>query len=106
VDGTQVEAYISQQAGIDLSKVFEQYLTTNKVPVLEYSIAGTTLTYRWANVVPGFAMPVKVTLADGRYGVIRPTESWQTTAVHLTQPTDFKVDVNYYVESKDVGGPR
>ena len=64
VTGQQIEDYISAQSGIDLSKVFAQYLTTTKIPVLEYSMRGNTLTYRWTNVVPGFDMPVRVTLGS------------------------------------------
>ncbi|HKT07547.1 MAG TPA: M1 family metallopeptidase [Gemmatimonadaceae bacterium] len=101
VSGTQVEDYISHAAGIDLSKVFEEYLTTTDVPVLEYSLDGGTLKYRWANVVPGFAMPVRVTVAPDHYQRIRPTESWQTMKVKLASATDFKVDENYYVTTRE-----
>ncbi len=97
VMGSQVEAYISQQAGINLSKVFQQYLETTRIPVLEYRLEGTTLSYRWTNVVSGFDMPIRVTIADSSYGVIRPTEEWQTATVTLSNPGDFKVDRNYYV---------
>ncbi|HYX82851.1 MAG TPA: M15 family metallopeptidase, partial [Gemmatimonadales bacterium] len=38
VTGTQVQDYISREAGIDLSKVFAQYLTTTKIPVFEYRV--------------------------------------------------------------------
>ena len=99
VTGAQVEEYISQQAGVDLSKVFAQYLTTTKIPMLEYSIRANTLTYSWANVVPGFDMPVRVTLADSVYSVIRPTTSPQTAKLALHDPASFRVDSNYYVTS-------
>ena len=99
VTGAQVEEYISQQAGVDLSTVFAQYLTTTKIPVLEYRIRANTLTYRWANVVPGFDMPVRVTLADSGYSVIRPTTSPQTAKLALHDPASFRVDTNYYVTS-------
>jgi aminopeptidase N len=102
VTGQQVQDYISKGAGVDLSKVFQQYLRTTQIPVLEYSIDGSTLRYRWASVVPGFDMPVKVTLAPNALGVIRPTEAWQTAPVRLTNPADFRVDVNYYVTAKRV----
>ena len=62
VMGKQVEDYISTQAGVDFGKVFDQYLRTTMIPTFEYRIAGDTLSYRWANVVPGFDMPVRVTL--------------------------------------------
>jgi aminopeptidase N len=102
VTGDQIESYISQHAGVDLSKVFQQYLETTQIPALEYRIEGATLSYRWADVVPGFDMPVKVTLADSGMSVVRPTESWQTATLTLANPRDFKVDPNYYVIPREV----
>ncbi|HEU4454605.1 MAG TPA: M1 family metallopeptidase, partial [Longimicrobium sp.] len=91
VTGRQVQDYISQQADIDLSRVFAQYLTTTQVPVLEWSLDGSTLRYRWANVVPGFDMPVRVTLSPGGYQTIRPTTQWQTVSATLPGPAAFRV---------------
>ena len=101
--GSQVEDYISTAAGTDFSKVFEQYLTTTKIPVLEYSVDGATVKYRWANVVPGFSMPLKVRLAGDSYDWVRPTEQWQTAKFALPSAADFRVDVNFYVTGKNVG---
>jgi aminopeptidase N len=106
VRGQQIEDYISEHAGIDLSKIFAQYLTTTWIPVLEYRIAGKALTYRWANVVPGFDMPLRVALTDREpYTMIHPTGSWQTTTLRLKHPGDFRVDERFYVASKDVAAP-
>ena len=102
VSGKQVEQYISAHAGVDLSKVFEQYLTTTLVPVLEYRIRGDTLSYHWVNVVPGFAMSVKVSLTDGATAFIYPDEQWKTTRLGLTSPQSFHVDENFYVGSRNV----
>jgi aminopeptidase N len=102
VTGRQVQDYMSAHAGVDLHRVFEQYLTTTKVPVLDYRIDGAALTYRWANVVAGFDMPVAVLVGKGRPVRLAPTEKWQTTDVGLAEPEDFRVDENYYVESKRV----
>ncbi len=99
----QVEDYMSREAGVDLSKVFQEYLTTTMVPTLEYKIQGRTLSYRWTNVVPGFEMPVRATLSDEGFTAIHPTERWQTATLHLKAPSSFKVDPNYYVLTKDVG---
>jgi aminopeptidase N len=97
VMGRQIEDYISKEAGVDLSKVFEQYLKTTQIPVFEYRIEGSNLSYRWSGVVPGFNMPLKVTLRDGAYDFIKPTETWQTARLGLSNPGTFKVDVNFYV---------
>jgi aminopeptidase N len=99
VTGKQVEDYISQHAGMDLSKVFAQYLTTTKIPVLESRVNGTTLSYRWADVVPGFDMPVRVTVG-GESRLLRPTESWQTATV--PSGASLAVDRNFYVLTRSV----
>jgi aminopeptidase N len=105
VSGKQVEDYISRHSGLNLSKVFDQYLRTTKVPTLEYKLQGSKLSYRWSDVVPGFAMPIKVTTAPGKMSWIRPTESWKTTTVRLNRPEELHVDENFYVVAKDLLRP-
>jgi aminopeptidase N len=101
----QIENYISRQSGMDLSKVFDEYLRTTKIPTLEYKLEGQKLSYRWTNVVPGFAMPVRVMTSAGSYSWIRPTEKWKMMAVKLGRPEDFRVDENFYVNAKDLLKP-
>jgi aminopeptidase N len=97
VTGKQVQDYISREAGVDLRKVFEQYLTTTHVPVFEYSIVDSTLAYRWTDVIAGFDMPVAATLSDSGFAILHPTDAWQRTAIHLKDPITFRLDQNYYV---------
>lgn len=101
VTGAQIQEYINRRSGMDFSRVFAQYLTTTKIPALEYRIEGRTLSYRWADVVPGFDMPVRVTLAPGESTLLRPTEQWQTAPV--SAGSAFSVDPNFYVVPRDVG---
>jgi aminopeptidase N len=101
VNGTQIEHYISQHAGIALSKVFDQYLKTTMIPELEYKINGNELSYRWQNVVSGFNMPVEVTLKNDQYDFIYPGEKWKTIKIDLSSPDNFKVDNNFYVTVKN-----
>jgi len=96
VDGAQIERYLSQQAGRDLSKVFDQYLRDIRIPRLEYSFAGKTLKYRWTNVVPGFDMPVKITLAGADAAqFIYPTTSWKT--LKMKGENALTIDRSFYV---------
>ena len=106
VTGRQVQEYISRRAGTDLSKVFEQYLTTTRVPVLEYRVEGRTLRYRWADVVDGFDMPVRVTASDTGWSVLRPRTAWQTARVDLKDGREFAVDPNYYVLARELTAAR
>jgi aminopeptidase N len=101
VTGKQVEDFLSARVGVDLSKVFDQYLRTIMVPTFEYKISGKTLSYRWANVVPGFNMQIGAAVSSGAMTVLHPTEAWQTVQLQVPA-TEFRVDRNYYVNSKMV----
>jgi len=102
VSGQQVRDYISQRAGIDLSKVFQQYLMTTRIPVLEYRVAGDSLSYRWTDVVPGFAMPVKVWFSESDSTMLEPTQAWKSVPLPSGAGRSVRVDENYYVIGKDV----
>lgn len=104
VTSAQIETYMIERTGLDLARVFDQYLRTAQIPVLEYRIDGDTLAYRWTNVVPGFDMPVRVSMGDGGSTLIRPTEAWQTTTVQGIDPASFTVDPDFYVEARQVDG--
>ena len=104
VTGEQVRQYMDERSDADLAPVFEQYLTTTTVPTLEYTLDGSTLRYRWTDVVPDFAMPVEVRTAPDACTVLRPTTEWQSTDVALRDPDAFDVDADYYVQVRRSGG--
>ena len=106
VTGDQVIEYVSRQAGMELGPVFRQYLTTADVPELEYRIRGNRLSYRWANVMPGFDMPVRVTVAPGRFERITPTSEWRTATLRGVTASGFQVDPNFYVTARNADTPR
>ena len=102
VTGQQVRDYISRGAGIDLSKVFQQYLETIRIPQFQYRVEGTTLSYRWFNVVAGFDMPVRISVGGMGTQNLRPTEAWQTLTLTSASP-EISVDENFYVTSRNAG---
>ncbi len=102
VTGRQVEEYIARNTGVELGAVFDQYLRTTMVPVLEYQRAAGLLSFRWTNVVPGFAMPVRVTLGSEGWSWITPREGWQTVDLSLRAGDPFLVDDDFYVEVREV----
>jgi len=105
VTGEQVRTYITKQVGIDLSTVFAQYLTTTRIPMFEYKVTGHEVAYRWADVVPGFAMPVRVSLGGSRSLTLHPTETWQTATATTASAPVVKVDENFYVLTRDANAP-
>jgi hypothetical protein len=73
------------------------------IPTLEYKVDGTTLSYRWATVVPGFDMQLPVALSGDQMTLLHPTEAWQTAPTTVQSGTPLTVDRNYYVVTKNVG---
>ena len=98
VTSKQIENYISENIGFDLSYVFDQYLRDYRIPVLEYTINEGTLKYRWGNTIDGFNMPIEVTIDDVKQ-LIYPENTWKETTI---KEEFIKIDRDYYVFSKDL----
>jgi aminopeptidase N len=97
VTSKQVEEYFSNKSGKDLSKIFDQYLRTAQIPVLEYKIENGSVSFRWTNCIDGFNMPVR----------LEKTDHWlsPTTALKQMKLTDdvkdgLQVDKNFYITVK------
>jgi aminopeptidase N len=100
VTSNEVETYISRQANLDLSKVFDQYLRTIQIPVLEYAIKGKDLKFRFTNCIKGFGMPVKVKFGKDEKWVRANEES--TIISGNANAGNFTVDKNFYIDVKKV----
>lgn len=80
----------------------DQYLRYPHIPVLalRFQVNGNGLKvgYKWEADVPGFRMPVRVTLAKDSLAFIKPTTNWQTIEMAGMQRDDFRVDTtDFYV---------
>ncbi len=106
VTGTQIEEYISRESDMDLRPVFAQYLTTTRIPVFEYKLDRSDLSYRWADVVPGFAMPVRVSFTGTDSLMLHPTTAWQTAPRVVRDTAAVRVDPDYYVIARPSRGAR
>lgn len=95
----QVEDYISNKAGTDLSKVFDQYLRTTEIPLLQYKIEKNVVSYRWDSCVAGFNMPVKVSFGN-KEKWLKPTTEWQTIKPGSSYDgSTFIVNRNFYIRT-------
>ena len=97
VTTTQVENYISKKMKMDLKPFFDQYLRDVRIPVLEHYMDNEKLFFKWNNVIDGFNMPLKIILKSGNK-IIYPTKQWKSIEIK----DSFKIDNNYYVDSKYV----
>ena len=101
VSTEQIENYMSQQIGKDLSQVFDQYLRDTRIPVLTYAIQGQELWFRWDNVVPGFDMPVRVMVDDKQAQWLQAGVRWNKVQLDRKN-AHIKVDPNFYVASMPI----
>lgn len=90
VDSRQVEQYIAKKAQLDLSLIFDQYLRSTTIPVLEYQLDQGKIRFRFRNCIDNFKMPV-------RWGQRQLPFSTQWTETSMDESSDpLSLDGNYY----------
>ncbi len=94
----QIEDYISEKTGKDLTAFFNQYLRDVRIPVLEYKIENNKLHFRYTDVVENFDMPLEVKI-DNNTEWIFPNSEWKTKPI---KSGSFSADRNFYIEVKRV----
>ena len=91
----QVENYLSQASGIDLTEFFDQYLRDVRIPTIEYEIKNNTLKYRYTEIVENFNMPIKINI-DSKQEWLFPKANWQTMRI---KDDNIEFNANFLVNS-------
>ena len=94
----QIETYISDRSGLNLTAFFDQYLRDTRIPTLEYYFKDTKLRYRWSQVVNGFEMPVEIDASREKKWLF-PTKEWQEIELNSSE---IDIDIDYYINHKKV----
>ena len=96
VTTSDIEDYISTKSSINFKPLFNQYLRTAQVPVLEYKIIGDTLLYRFNNCINSFTIPVKTNVTKHTW--LYPTTTWQNQNIPNIKATDsLKANIDFYI---------
>ena len=96
VTSVQIENFLNEHIEEwDLTAFFDQYLRDPRVPVLEYVVRGTQLSYRWTSCIPAFDMPIQIQL-NGKEQWIYPQTRWQSM-ITGKKNTQVEVDPDFYV---------
>ena len=95
VNTQQIENYLSDKTGKDLSAFFDQYLRDHRTPVFEYEIKENIIRYRYTDVITDFDMPIEVTI-NGETDWIYPTPQWKEMPIN-ERIASFSVDRDYLV---------
>jgi aminopeptidase N len=95
----QVEKYLSDSAGLDLTSFFNQYLRDTRIPLFEYSLDKNQMRYRWNNCVVGFNMPLKIKVND-IVKWVQPDTDWKQ--MEIAPGAKIETDINFYVAAKEL----
>ena len=91
----EIERFMSIELDLNLDKVFDQYLRTKDIPVLEYYIQNGQIFHRWMNTVSRFKMAIEIKVGDEELK-ITPKNFWGKTRV-LDGSGNVEVDKDYYI---------
>jgi aminopeptidase N len=100
VSSKQIEEYISEKSGIDLTEFWQQYLRTTMIPTIEYRLKENNLEFRYVNIIENFDMPV-IALVNGKAEWIFPASEWKSKEFSEIINT-ISIKKDFYVRSKDV----
>jgi aminopeptidase N len=100
----EFENYLNTHSGINFSAIFNQYLRTTKIPILEYYFKENYFYYRWTNTVDSFKMPIKCSFENNqKESWITPSNEWQSMKLKGEKnPDAFKVNPNFYIQLRKV----
>ncbi len=96
VTSYQIEDFMNKFLNLNLQKIFDQYLRTTQIPVLEYALENNSLRFRWINCVKGFNMPVKILSGTNEIS-LKPTEEWQSIIGPVFSKPEIEADRNFYI---------
>jgi len=94
-----ITKYISDQSGMNLLPVFDQYLHTTHLPIVEFTTVNGKVMAKWIADAHGFNMPVKVRVKGGEYKFIKPGPGYfAPVAIDGLTRDNLEVDTfNYYI---------
>tara|TARA_R110000787_G_scaffold86285_3_gene183989 strand:- start:3912 stop:5537 length:1626 start_codon:yes stop_codon:yes gene_type:complete len=100
ISSKQLEEYISEKSGIDLTDFWNQYLRTTQVPKVEYKVQGSQLSFRYISIIENFDMPV-IAVINGNEEWISPTAEWKSKEFSK-EIKSIKIKEDFYVDSVQV----
>ena len=89
----EVVSFINKESGMDLTKIFDQYLRFRSIPVLEMKQEGDTIYYHWLSNVAGFNMPIQLDKSDV---FLYPTTEWMVLKTKIPLK-EIKVKRDYFI---------
>lgn len=95
VTSAEIEAFMNSYSTSDLTPLFDQYLRTKQVPVLEWGVANKQLLARWTNCIDTFQMQVMITM-NGKPMFTTIGRDWKVIATGKVKRAKVELDRNWY----------
>lgn len=109
VTSAQIENYISELAGFDYSKVFDQYLRTVQIPVFEFYFSKDRkkVYYRYTNCIKGFDLPLVLKDKKNKNNKIniypsQNTEEQEISPEEASLFDELSIEKCYYINAREI----
>jgi aminopeptidase N len=102
----EIETYINKALQFNFQCVFNQYLRTTQIPVLEYYVdtKSNKLYYKYSNCIEGFNLPIWINVQKKNIQ-LKPTTNFSSLAIKdaaTVLETMASVELYYYLKVKEV----
>lgn len=98
VDYDDIVRYVSEQSGLELNKVFEQYVQHTSIPVLEVRFTNNGVFARWISEVSDFKMPIHIAVKGGEKKRVMIDDKFKKIDLPNVTKENIVVDTfNYYI---------
>ncbi len=100
IDTPTVIRFFSEQTGLELTAVFNQYLAQKELPILEWKYTNNVLSYRWNCAEKNFNLPATF-IIKGKETRVFPEKGWKSTPLKEILKKDIGVkNTDFYMLSK------
>jgi aminopeptidase N len=90
IDTPTVIAFFNQESSMNLTPIFNQYLSYKKIPALELKLNKKKLEFQWKTDVTDFNMPIDIKV-NGKEIRIEPTNKWKKSKFKIKSLDEIEV---------------
>ena len=90
IDTPTVIAFFNQESSMNLTPIFNQYLSYKKIPALEIKLNKKKLEFQWKTDVTDFNMPIDIKV-NGKEIRIEPTNKWKKSKFKIKSLDEVEV---------------
>lgn len=104
IDKKQVVTFFNEKLDLNLSSVFDHYITESDIPLLEYHLnKKNELMMRWKSPIEDFKMPIDYFIKSQKHRSIISSNQWTNTNLKVKKLKNLNFDKkSFYIKTKRV----